>query len=61
MYCAFKDDADQLARHLSGHGIKAKAYHAGLSYQVSKCQQLAVMILVLLGFICCVISQHDLL
>lgn len=34
VYCAFKEDANQLARMLGARGISARAYHAGKDYRV---------------------------
>ena len=36
VYCAFKEDANQLAKALSARGVKAKAYHAGKDYKASQ-------------------------
>lgn len=35
-YCAFKEDANQLARMLGARGVSARAYHAGKDYRVGK-------------------------
>ena len=34
VYCAFKEDANQLARLLGARGVSARAYHAGKDYRV---------------------------
>lgn len=34
IYCAFKEDANQLARMLGPRGVTARAYHAGKDYRV---------------------------
>jgi len=34
VYCAFKEDANQLARMLGARGVSARAYHAGKDYRV---------------------------
>jgi hypothetical protein len=34
VYCAFKDDANQLARLMCARGINTRAYHAGKDHRV---------------------------
>lgn len=34
VYCAFKEDANQLARMLGARGVSSRAYHAGKDYRV---------------------------
>ena len=34
VYCAFKEDANQVARMLGARGVTARAYHAGKDYRV---------------------------